>query len=91
MFYSDTALTHGPDLLVETIPSDSGCYSQMFRGCTNLNYIKCMATSNKYNDFALWMYSVQTNSGTFVKNPNMTSWTRGQNGIPNNWTIVDAS
>ena len=91
MFYGDTALTHGPDLNVEDIPSGSSCYSMMFRGCTNLNYIKCMATSNNYNEFAFWMYNVQTNSGTFVKNPNMSSWTSGQNGIPNNWTVVDAS
>lgn len=91
MFYDDTALTHGPDLPAETIPSNSECYVYMFRGCTNLNYIKCMATSNTYSEFALWMQNVQTNSGTFVKNPNMSSWTRGASGIPTNWTIVDAS
>ena len=63
----------------------------MFQGCTNLNYIKCLATdiSARYctDD---WVNGVQTTSGTFVKNQSMTSWTTGDNGIPTNWTVQDA-
>lgn len=37
-----------------------------------------------------WVDGVQTASGTFVKNPDMSNWTIGYNGIPSGWTVVDA-
>ena len=30
-------------------------------------------------------------TGTFVKNPNMASWTTGTSGIPTGWTVIDNS
>jgi len=62
----------------------------MFRGCTALNYIKCLATDiSAVGCITSWLQDVSS-TGTFVKNPNMTSWTTGLDGIPYNWTVVDA-
>ena len=32
-----------------------------------------------------------SNTGTFVKDPNMTSLPTGASGIPNGWTVQDAA
>ena len=90
MFYGCTSLTTAPELPATTLAEY--CYNYMFIDCTNLNYIKCLATdisaSNCTNN---WVYGVQTTSGTFIKNSSMSSWTTGVNGIPSNWTVQDAS
>ena len=89
MFSGCTSLTSAPELPATTLPQY--CYYYMFWGCTNLNYIKCLATdisaSNCTNN---WVQSVAA-SGTFVKDPNMTGWETGSNGIPSGWTVQDAS
>ena len=88
MFQNCKKLTTAPELPATTLVG--GCYQNMFKGCTSLNYIKCLATdisaSNCTNN---WVNGVSS-TGTFVKNSNMTSWTEGANGIPNNWTVQDA-
>ena len=90
MFFGCTSLTAAPELPAPTLAAY--CYSSMFSNCTSLNYIKCLATNISANNCVLsWVNSVQTTSGTFVKAPSMTSWTRGTSGIPNNWTVQDAS
>ena len=87
MFQNCKALTTAPALPATTLADH--CYRYMFYGCTNLNYIKMLATDFSGEQcITLWVYGVQTNSGTFVKHPDATI-RRGQNGIPNNWTIVD--
>ena len=85
MFGSCKNLTTAPELPATTLAY--GCYYQMFSGCTGLNYIKCLATdiSASYCT-SNWLRGVAS-TGTFVKNPNMTSWTTGNSGIPDNWTI----
>ena len=89
MFQDCTSLTSAPILPATTLANY--CYNSMFYGCTNLNYIKCLATDiSATNCTRRWVYNVQSN-GTFIKNPNMTSWTTGVNGIPTNWTVQDAS
>ena len=90
MFNGCTSLTTAPELPATTLAES--CYFNMFSGCTQLNYIKCLATnisasSCLYN----WVKNVQTTSGTFVKDPSMSSWTTGVNGIPSGWTVQDAS
>ena len=85
MFYGCTSLTKAPKLPATTLVI--GCYDGMFQNCTSLNYIKCLATdisANRCTDN--WVYGVAS-TGTFVKNPDMASWTTGSDGIPNNWTI----
>lgn len=34
------------------------------------------------------VYKVSS-TGTFIKHPDMTSWTTGSNGIPSGWEVVD--
>lgn len=90
MFRGCTSLTTAPSILPATILVDT-CYSSMFQGCTNLNYIKCLATDISAN-YCLnnWVDGVAS-SGTFVKAASMNDWTTGANGIPEGWTVVDAS
>ena len=89
MFYGCTSLTTAPELPATTLTPD--CYRQMFYNCTSLNYIKCLATDiSAVGCTNGWVGGVAS-AGTFVKNSNMSSWTTGVNGIPNGWTVQDAS
>ena len=89
MFQRCTSLTTAPELPATTLATS--CYQNMFKGCTSLNYIKCLATSIPAMDCTNnWVNDVAA-SGTFVKNPSMSSWTTGANGIPSGWTVEDAS
>ena len=85
MFVSCASLTAAPELPAITLTNS--CYSYMFNSCTKLKYIKCLATdisaSNCTNG---WVGGVAA-TGTFAKNPSMTSWPTGSDGIPDNWTI----
>ena len=88
MFRDCKLLTTAPVLPASTLVS--WCYNYMFYGCTSLNYIKCLAKNiSAYNCTNNWVRSVAS-TGTFVKSPNMTSWTTGKNGIPSGWTVRDA-
>lgn len=94
MFYGCSNLTTAPTLPAATLVY--GCYNAMFENCSKLNYIKCLATSiNATLALTAWVKGVQTNSGTFVKNPNMNSWTvcdtTHYKGIPCNWTVQNNS
>ena len=88
MFRGCTSLTQAPELLATD--SQKECYCEMFYGCTNLNYIKCLRNKQATDDTDVWVAGVAS-SGTFVKNPNFTGWSRGTSGIPTNWTVQDAS
>ena len=59
----------------------------MFSDCTNLNYIKCLATNISAPSCTYFWVENVYNDGTFVKNPSMTSWDFGDSGIPSSWTI----
>ena len=90
MFHGCKGLTSAPELPATTLAQS--CYQYMFQSCTNLNYIKCLATNRSATYCtADWVSGVQTTSGTFVKNPAMSSWSTGNSGIPNNWTVQNAS
>lgn len=93
MFNGCSKLTTAPTLPAATLVY--ACYNGMFENCSKLNYIKCLATSiNATYATTAWVKGVQTNSGTFVKNPNMNSWTvcdtSYYKGIPCNWTVQNA-
>ena len=62
------------------------CYYAMFSRCSNLKYIKCLATDISASECtAGWVYNVAS-SGTFVKHVD-TNWsTTGTAGIPSEWT-----
>ena len=86
MFRNCRNLTTSPILPAKNLAS--GCYSSMFRGCSSLNHIECLATDISADDCTTnWTEGVAT-EGTFVRDGNMTAWTRGDDGIPTNW-IVD--
>jgi hypothetical protein len=89
MFRDCTSLVNAPELPAETLAE--GCYSSMFSGCSNLNYIKMLARNiSDSNCLFQWVYGV-ANTGTFVKNPQMTSLPSGVNGIPTGWDVIDAT
>ena len=87
MFYNCTNLTTAPELPATTLTVS--CYFRMFDGCRSLNYIKMLATDISASScLSDWVNNVAS-TGTFVKNPDMTSLPTGKNGIPNGWTVVD--
>ena len=86
MFRGCTSLTTAPVLPATTLTLS--CYSHMFYGCTNLNYIKCLATDKSAIECTnSWVTNVAS-SGTFVKN-SAASWTTGDDGIPSGWTVTN--
>ena len=88
--FEKCAITEAPELLAEHLVAE--CYGDMFTGCTQLNFIKCMAIDGfgtskcKEN----WTSGVAS-SGTFVKDSGVavSTWTRGASGIPTNWLVYD--
>lgn len=87
MFQGCTSLTTAPTLPATTLTLQS--YWKMFNGCTNLNKVTCLATSiTATNCTEEWLDGVAS-SGTFYKDPSMTSWTTGASGIPFGWTVDD--
>lgn len=98
MFSGCTNLTTAPELPALNLVIN--CYTQMFYNCSNLNYIKMMATHGDGTEFTdesslsgylyYWVYGVQTNSGTFVKN-SQSRWRidyiNPQSNVPSNWAI----
>jgi hypothetical protein len=62
----------------------------MFYNCTSLDYIKCQATDiSAENCTSNWVIRVSS-TGTFVKHPDMNSWSTGYVGIPEGWAVEDA-
>jgi hypothetical protein len=86
MFSYCTGLTQAPELPATTLVNF--CYEGMFNSCSNLNYIKCLATdiSADYCT-SLWVDGVSS-AGTFVKSYGV-NWTTGSRGIPSGWTVEE--
>ena len=59
----------------------------MFYNCANLNYINCLATDISASNCTYNWVSGVASTGTFIKYPDMNSWTTGVNGIPTGWDI----
>ena len=87
MFYSATSLTTAPVLLAQNITDVA--YGAMFRLCSSLNYVKCLATSGINSSYSTsnWLDGVAA-TGRFVKARGIT-WPSGANGIPSGWTVVE--
>ena len=90
MFHG-TSLATAPVLPATTLAKD--CYAYMFSQCSNLNYVKCLATDISADNCTLnWLAGVSS-TGTFVKAAGMDDWEIGQNadenyyGIPEGWTV----
>ena len=87
MFSGCASLTTAPELPATTLASY--CYQNMFNSCKKLNYIKMLATDISINGcLTNWVNNVSS-TGTFVKNPAMTSLPTGTSGIPSGWTVVN--
>lgn len=85
-----TSLTKAP-----TIPElKSGDYTsygltEMFKGCSNLSYIKALFTQSfgsNYNSTKDWVDGVSP-TGTFIANYKRTDFTRGVSAIPEGWDL----
>ena len=87
MFRNCTSLIAAPELSATELVYS--CYEYMFHDCTSLSYIKCLAKNISDEYMSNWVDGLSS-TGTFVKHPNMTSWTTGINGIPEGWDVVDA-
>ena len=91
MFYNCTSLETAPELPATTLAT--GCYYNMFRGCSKLNYIKAMFTTTPSSSYTSYWVDGVASTGTFVKNKNATwnvtaSYGNGYIGIPLGWTII---
>jgi hypothetical protein len=87
MFNGCTNLTTAPELPATDL--DAYCYRYMFNDCSKLNYIKMLATNILANNCLDYWVEGVSSTGTFVKNPAMTSLPTGTSGIPSGWTVVD--
>lgn len=85
MFYGCYMFEDAP-VLPATYLANS-CYEGMFYGCSNLESVTCLAKYPSENYTAHWLYGV-VSTGTF-KRPSGVSWPRGENGIPDGWTVVN--
>ena len=80
MFNNCTSLTTAPELPATTLADN--CYIAIFKNCSKLNYIKMLATDISASScLTNWVNGVAS-TGTFVKNPAMTSLPTGESGIP---------
>ena len=95
--FEHSGLTQAPVLPAATLIGQ--CYGGMFDHCSNLNYVRCMATDLGENNGEMacgdWLKDVAA-TGTFVKAPGMDSWTVGPQepggliyGIPEGWITCD--
>jgi hypothetical protein len=88
MFQDCTSLVEAPELPAHQCSNYS--YSDMFEGCSNLSYIKCMLmTPGSPVETGNWVSGV-SETGVFVKNVLSPLDEYIVHGIPRGWTIVNA-
>lgn len=93
LFMNNTFISHmeGKDLVLPAKKLLSNCYYQMFSGCNNLNYVKCLATDISARGCTTnWLKGV-SRKGTFVKAADFDGWSTfdPDNGIPEGWTVLN--
>ena len=91
MFSDCTSLVNAPVLPAKYIAYSqyyyTSSYHELFSGCSNLNYVKCMMLTTPSNQTTFgWLAGVSP-TGTFVKNSAATWTTTGPNGVPTGWTV----
>jgi len=66
------------------------CYG-MFGNCKSLNNVTCLARliNSDTSDFTPGWLAGVSSTGTFTKAAGVT-WPRGNSGIPEGWTVLDA-
>ena len=91
LFKDNKYISHaeGKDLVLPATKLKINCYAFMFSGCTNLNYVKCLATDISARDCtANWLKST-ARKGTFVKAEGIEWPTNSDSGIPQGWTVIE--
>lgn len=87
MFRNCVSMETGPDI-PDILVLATSCFEEMFYGCSNLNYIRCLANSRGEvgsGECKDWMYGVAS-SGTFVTNGFGMGWIHNSpDGIPEGW------
>lgn len=88
MFSNCSNIEYAPRLKNRTLATR--CYYRMFDGCSKLRYINSYATdiSASYCTYQ-WVRGV-AESGIFVKDSKMSSWSTGISGIPQGWTVQNS-
>ena len=88
MFEGCNKITKAPDILISSLGGSSfHRVYHMFYGCTNLGYVKCLATEKTNNTLFEWLSGVSA-TGTFVK-ARGTTYKSGASGIPSGWTVIE--
>lgn len=88
MFRSCVNLKEAPELPARELVSK--CYSEMFMNCSKLSHIKALFVTAPGKDYTLnWVQNV-AESGVFVKSSDASWDVRGDNGIPEGWTVEQA-
>lgn len=96
MFINAKQLEVSPDLLAPVLVE--GCYTGMLHmqgsmteAQKKLRYCRCLATNISARNCVTYFFndSNVAQGGVFVKAASNNSWTRGSNGIPSRWTIVN--
>lgn len=100
MFAEQNSNPHAYEITLPAKTLEEGCYYRMITYNTGSTYsprsgrtlctaVTCLATDISASACTTdWLRSVLT-SGRFIKDPNMTDWTIGNDGVPQNWTIED--
>ena len=82
--------TEGKDLVLPATKLRNNCYLNMFNGCTNMNYLKCLATdisaSNCTNN---WLKGTPSKTSCIFVKAAGVDRPRNDSGIPNGWTIEE--
>lgn len=91
LFSNSTTLVSAEDLVLAQKVLTPNAYEGMFNSCSSLSSITCLATDVTATDCTKWWVTAVAQSGTFYKDPSMSSWTTGINGIPSGWTVADYS
>lgn len=85
MFSGCTSLEEAPVLPAKSLVYQ--CYMNMFSGCSSIRYIKCLAESFERYSTLYWT-EYTPSEGTFVKKKGI-DWSRGEDGIPDGWTVEE--
>ena len=87
MFENCKSLESAPILLSYSL--SPACFQKMFKGCSNLKYVKALFRVFGYISLDDWLAGVSP-TGTFVKNASAT-WNNSEAGIPDGWTVEYAT
>jgi hypothetical protein len=91
MFARCVKLTKTP--VLPATATVNNCYTRMFSGCSALSEVTCLATNiyvnSNFDECTQYWLNGVASTGTFYKNPDMTSWSSVLDGIPSGWTVLD--